>query len=230
MTRKTAGRNRRAAPPPKPYHHGDLPQALLTAAEAVLVRDGIAGLGLRAIAREAGVSHTAPKHHFGETTAMLSELAAVGYRRLSAAMLSALAGAKETRGRRKAIGHAYVHFALDNPALFGLMFRNELIDMKHPALQEASRNAMRIMATTIGDETPVPAAAAAAAVELSEPDALRVTAAWAYVHGLATLLIEQRLRGIVKLTPAFDDPVELVDAVLEGVKMSLETARGERGR
>jgi len=50
------------------------------------------------------------------------------------------------------------------------------------------------------------------------------------VHGLATLLIEQRLRGIVKLTPAFDDPVELVDAVLEGVKMSLETARSDRGR
>jgi AcrR family transcriptional regulator len=226
MTRKTAGRKRKPAPLPRPYHHGDLPQALLTAAEAVLVRDGIAGLGLRAIAREAGVSHTAPKHHFRETTAMLSELAAVGYRRLGAAMLSALAGAKDTRARRKAIGHAYVHFALDNPALFGLMFRSELIDVKHPVLQEAARDAMRTMATTVGDETPI----TAAAVQLSEPDALRITAAWAYVHGLATLLIEQRLRGIVKLTPAFDNPVELADAVLERVRMSLETTRSTRGR
>ena len=65
---------------PKPYHHGALPEALLAAAEAVLVRDGLAGLGLRAIAREAGVSHTAPKHHFGDTTGLLSELAAVGFR------------------------------------------------------------------------------------------------------------------------------------------------------
>lgn len=225
MTRKTPARKRKPAPPPKPYHHGDLPQAILAAAEKVLVRDGIGGLGLRAIAREAGVSHTAPKHHFGETTAILSELAAVGYRRLSAAMVSALADAKDTRARRKAIGHAYVHFALDNPALFGLMFRSEIIDMKHPALQEATRDAMRIMAPTVGDETQAPVAAAAP-VELSEPDALRVTASWAYVHGLATLLIEQRLRGIVKLTPAFDDPVQLVDAALDGVKISLESPRG----
>ena len=47
------------------YHHGDLQQALLTAAETVLGRDGLQGLTLRAVAREAGVSHAAPAHHFG---------------------------------------------------------------------------------------------------------------------------------------------------------------------
>jgi AcrR family transcriptional regulator len=57
----------------------------------VLLRDGIPGLGLRAIAREAGVSHTAPKHHFGDATGLVSELAAVGYRRLSDTMREAAA-------------------------------------------------------------------------------------------------------------------------------------------
>jgi AraC-like DNA-binding protein len=51
----------------KPYHHGSLPHALLEAAETVLRRDGIGSLTLRAIAREAGVSHTAPQHHFGQS-------------------------------------------------------------------------------------------------------------------------------------------------------------------
>src|SRR5947207_1746268 len=48
-----------------PYHHGALRDALLQAAERVLERDGLAGLTLRAVAREAGVSHAAPTHHFG---------------------------------------------------------------------------------------------------------------------------------------------------------------------
>src|SRR5262245_7555964 len=55
-----------------PYHHGALREALLKAAETVLRRDGLAGLTLRAVAREAGVSHAAPTHHFGDLTGLLS--------------------------------------------------------------------------------------------------------------------------------------------------------------
>src|SRR5262252_8981675 len=63
-----------------PYHHGALRDALLQAAERVLERDGLAGLTLRAVAREAGVSHAAPTHHFGDLTGLVSELAAIGFR------------------------------------------------------------------------------------------------------------------------------------------------------
>lgn len=211
---------------PKPYHHGALPQALLAAAEAVLVRDGLAGLGLRAIAREAGVSHTAPKHHFGDSTGLLSELAAVGFERLRSAMVDAMAplDPSDANGRRDAIGHAYVHFAYRNPALFGLMFRNEIIDMRRPALAQAAGAAMRVMAPTIGGKAQMPAAAP---VALSRPDAVRVTAAWAYVHGLASLLIDRRLQGILKATPAFDDPVALVDAVLRDTRLGLDDTEPE---
>src|SRR5687768_417739 len=66
---------------PAPYHHGDLHEALLRAAEAILEREGFAGLTLRAAAREAGVSHAAPTHHFGDMTGLLSELAALGFRK-----------------------------------------------------------------------------------------------------------------------------------------------------
>src|SRR6266567_6406981 len=72
-----------------PYHHGDLHDALLAAAERVLERDGLAGLTLRAVAREAGVSHAAPTHHFGDLTGLVSELAAIGFRQFNAAMASA---------------------------------------------------------------------------------------------------------------------------------------------
>src|SRR6266404_4544091 len=62
-----------------PYHHGDLHDALLKAAETVLERDGLAGLTLREVAHEAGVSHAAATHHFGDLTGLVSELAAIGF-------------------------------------------------------------------------------------------------------------------------------------------------------
>lgn len=210
--------------PIKRYHHGSLPEALLAASEAVLLRDGIAGLGLRAIAREAGVSHTAPKHHFGDTTGLLSELAAVGYRRLSDAMREAVGGLSDVAERRGAIARAYVHFAYGNAAMFGLMFRNEKIDMHRPALAEAAREAMRVMAAIIGARTETEGETP---VSLGSAEAMRITAAWGYVHGLAILLIDQRLGGIVQVTPAFDNPLDLVDAALRDVRfgfVSAETA------
>lgn len=204
---------------PKRYHHGSLPEALLAAAEAVLLRDGISGLGLRAIAREAGVSHTAPKHHFDDTTGLVSELAAVGYRRLGDAMRDAAAGSTDTRERRNAIARAYVHFAHDNPAMFGLMFRNEKIDMERPALSEAAHEAMRVMAAVIGARNEPPGGAP---VSLSSGEAMRITAAWGYVHGLAILLVDQRLRGIVKVAPDFESPIDLVDKALSDVRFGFE--------
>src|SRR3954468_24917195 len=87
------GKRRRSRGPEKsedgPYHHGALHAALLKAAETVLERDGLAGLTLRAVAREAGVSHAAPAHHFGDLTGLLSELAAIGFRQFNAAMAAA---------------------------------------------------------------------------------------------------------------------------------------------
>src|SRR6202012_11071 len=82
---------RRSASESAPYHHGALRDALLKAAERVLERDGLAGLTLRAVAREAGVSHAAPTHHFRDLTGLVSELAAIGFRQFNTAMAAACA-------------------------------------------------------------------------------------------------------------------------------------------
>jgi AcrR family transcriptional regulator len=198
--------------PTKPYHHGDLPAALLAAAETILRRDGLAAIGMRAIAREAGVSHTAAKPHFGDIAGLLGELAAVGYHRLADVLDGSSTPKQSPRTRAVARARAYVMFARDNPALFGLMFRNELIDMRRPSLQAAAGRAMRALALGQADAAPdVPGGA----IRVTREQAMRMTAAWSYVHGLATLLIDNRLRGIVKITQAFDDPLELADAVLD---------------
>src|SRR5205807_6526629 len=102
VAERPASQRRRAAGE-TPYHHGDLHDALLAAAERVLERDGLPGLTLRAVAREAGVSHAAPTHHFGDLTGLLSELAAIGYRRFNLAMMAANAsGTLQEKGMASA--------------------------------------------------------------------------------------------------------------------------------
>src|SRR5947199_8336321 len=121
-----------------PYHHGALHDALLEAAERVLERDGLAGLTLRAVAREAGVSHAAPTHHFGDLTGLLSELAAIGYRMFNAAMVAANNSETHPLMKGMASAKAYVAFAQAHPGMYGLMFRNERLDMTRPSLHEAA--------------------------------------------------------------------------------------------
>src|SRR5262245_59204834 len=129
---------KKPAPRPKPrgYHHGDLRAAVLKAAEKILETEGVDALTLRAVARAVGVSHTAPKNHFGDLQGLLSELAAEGYRRYGEALAGAMdeAGA-DPRLRMRAMGRAYVAFARAHPQLFILMYRGERLDMTRPSLR-----------------------------------------------------------------------------------------------
>jgi len=117
--RKRSAPRRAASSIDAPYHHGALRDALLDAAERVLERDGLSGLTLRAVAREAGVSHAAPTHHFGDLTGLVSELAAIGFRQFNAAM--AAAGATGVLPMEKALARAraYVGYAQANPGAAG---------------------------------------------------------------------------------------------------------------
>src|ERR1700704_5128297 len=146
---KPAAARKRKSAEASPYHHGDLPEALLKAAERVLERDGLAGLTLRAVAREAGVSHAAPTHHFGDLTGLLSELAAIGFRMFNAAMAAANNSETHPMMKGMASAKAYVAFAQAHPGMYGLMFRNERLDMTWPSLHEAATASFQGLANSV---------------------------------------------------------------------------------
>src|SRR5690242_6415746 len=124
-----SGRKPRAASSEDtPYHHGALRDALLQAAERVLERDGLPGLTLRAVAREAGVSHAAPTHHFRDLTGLVSELAAIGFRQFNTAMAESCAPDTPFPARGLARARAYIAYARAHPGMYGLMFRSERMD------------------------------------------------------------------------------------------------------
>jgi AcrR family transcriptional regulator len=196
-----------------PYHHGALHSALLKAAETVLERDGLAGLTLRAVAREAGVSHAAPTHHFGDLTGLVSELAAIGFRQFNDAMALAGAGDGSAAAKGLARAKAYVAYAQAHPGMYGLMFRTERLDMSRPSLHEAASASFAGLAGAIG----------ASRHEHISEDALSldqgaaIARAWSLVHGFTTLLLDNRLSDILRRLPEGTDVETLLEAMLRSV-------------
>src|SRR5712672_2420260 len=193
-----------------PYHHGALRDALLKAAETVLERDGLAGLTLRAVAREAGVSHAAPTHHFGDLTGLVSELAAIGFRQFNVAMAAAGSGGGTGLEKAMARAKAYVAYAQAHPGMYGLMFRAERLDMKRPALHQAAEASFAGLAGAIGASRQEQISETA----LSLDQGAAIARAWSLVHGFTMLLLDDRLCDILRRLPEGTDAETLLDAML----------------
>ncbi|SRR6266446_4743658 len=182
----------------RPYHHGDLRRTLVDEALTAIGRDGPAGLSLRELARRAGVSHAAPAHHFGDKVGLLTAIAIEGFDLLA----DELQGAFDRTGSFLEVGVAYVNFAVRHRAHFEVMFRPELLRGSDPALAAARERSRQALYGPLGS------------VSLdARTDALHAgVAAWAIVHGLATLYLDGNL------PPALgDDP----DAITREIAVQL---------
>lgn len=191
----------------KPYHHGDLRTALLQAAGRLVNRQGAMHVSLREIAREAGVSHAAPYHHFEDREALLAGVAAEGFEALGEALRR---GARAGSGSDaltilQGAGIAYVRFAVDNPEMYRLMFGGLLSDRsRYPGLKTAADAAFGVLQDLLGGEG-----------SASEPAPLNpvALATWSTVHGLASLMIEGLLAEETEAVPA-DEIARQVTVVL----------------
>jgi len=194
-----------------PYHHGALRDALLQAAERVLERDGLAGLTLRAVAREAGVSHAAPTHHFGDLTGLVSELAAIGFQQFNAAMASACASGVSPMQRMQARVRAYVAYAQAHPGMYGLMFRTERLDYSRPSLHEAAEASFAGLAGAIGASRQEQISDEA----LTLDQAAAIARAWSLVHGFTMLVLDGRLKDVLRRAPGGTSVESLLEAMMK---------------
>ena len=161
------------------YHHGDLRTALVRAAMELLDESGEAALSLRAVARRAGVSPAAPYRHYADREALDSAIAAVGYREL-AERLAAAHPSPSTPEQLARVAIAYVHFALERPGLFRIMF-GQACDRDNDE-RVAATAAVSAYVRSIAQRT----------FPQADADAL-ATALWALVHGLAFLYLDGKL-------------------------------------
>jgi len=172
----------------KPYHHGDLREALIAAGTDIIESDGLAAFTLRECARRAGVSHAAPRNHFESIDDLIGEIAARGFESFHAELEAAAAKVGPSPDDRlRAMGVAYVKFAMGRPGVYGLMFRMGKPLKSSPHLTAASQAAWMQLVNEVQR-----------VIGPDRKDApLRAAHVWSLVHGLASLAIDKRLHPSV---------------------------------
>src|SRR5215203_283919 len=203
----------------RPYHHGDLPRAIVKAAHKILGETQSLEFSLRELARRAGVSHNAPYKHFADKRELLAAVSAAGFETLTKRMTTEIAGLDNAREQLFAMLRAYIAHGVENPALYNLMFGGYLggPNRSRPAIELAEAEKTKALLAGV---------IVAGGLGRAIPDTARnerqiagaILACWSLVHGL-TLLLADGLVGPKKKSGALGD--RLVQGILDGLAAEL---------
>lgn len=178
------------------YHHGDLRNAMVAAATRLVKQGGEEAFSLREAARDVGVTANAAYRHFASKSDLTAAVAAQGFENLAQRMQKAMQAASRRSGkdvpsiaRFKAVGRAYVEFALDNPKLFRLMFGERGVSCLHAQANQQFANAMATPYEILGRSLDALVTDKLLAPRMRHGAELK---AWSLVHGFASLSLDGR--------------------------------------
>jgi AcrR family transcriptional regulator len=212
---------------PKPYHHGNLREALLNAALRLISEVGPTAFTLREVARRAGVSHNAPYRHFRDRDELMAAVSIEGYGELTRTMLDAVKHEPSPLAQLKQAGLAYVKFALRRPEHFTVMFdappskpseklcfNPSKMKVKYPQAAEAAEESFHALMNLVE-------ACQKEGVLLASDTKRLALLAWSMVHGIAKLAITGRF--------PFSSQKEILQFAEYVIENSLPTVRSKPG-
>lgn len=174
------------------HHHGDLRNALIQAGLEILDREGLHALTLRKAAARAGVTHSAPAHHFHGKEGLLEAIATHGFEQFTALMNEERSkSGSGARDQLEGIIQGYLRFSREHPALFQLIFTLQHDENTDPELEEASLQAYLVLADVCALFKP--------SAEGPGVNEMRV---WSFIHGYASLTMFGR-----GMSPTTGDPI-----------------------
>jgi AcrR family transcriptional regulator len=179
---------RPARKPHRSYHHGNLRRALLDEALATIQAEGVAALTLRSIGARLGVSRTALYRHFADKRALLTAVATEGFAALRQKLVSVWEEGGRNEAAFRAMGAAYVHFAMENPSYYRVMFGG-FVDQesRDPELATEAMAAFQALVDAL-------ATLQRGSLLRDDDTVLMARYVWALVHGMATLGVDGHLR------------------------------------
>ena len=192
---------------PRPYHHGNLREALLKAAERALEDRGLQSMSLRELSRELGVTHASPRRHFADKQDLIDALAVRGFERMDEILSRAAKNNGQVfKTRLTKFARAYVGFALKHPALCGLMFEAKHRPGAPKELLQASDKAFSHGRALFADGQ------ASGEVVEGDPNRLALVA-YASLQGLISISTDGKFKGI-----SLDTLVpEIMDRIILGL-------------
>lgn len=187
------------------YHHGNLREALIKAALALIAEKGPAGFTFAEAARAAGVSPAAPYRHYRDRDALMADIAKRGFEEFEQKLSKAWSnGEPQPLKAFERLGRAYLDFARSEPAQYSAMFESGLSPIAFPAVSLAADRAFGVLKDAC-------AALIQTAPEGKRPPVMMVALhIWALSHGMASLFA----RGDEARRPIPMAPEDLLDAAV----------------
>ena len=189
-----------------PYHHGDLKNALIKTGTEFLASEGLGGLSLRKVAKQAGVSHAAPYAHFKDKQALIAAISTEGFKQLH----SQIETVKKTYQANPETllietAWAYVQFALNEPDRFKLMFSSVLEKEKeYPDFVEISQKNFRQLVDIVE-------ICQGANILKSGDSELIALSVWGTVHGFVSLLLEGQIsHSVLEKAPLKEILIDII--------------------
>jgi len=180
---------RRAAKrkPAAAYHHGDLRRALLAETARTIRKEGVDGVTLRAVGKRLGVSRTALYRHFADKPALLAAVAREGFQAFTRELAQAWAVAGGGRNGLRAMGTAYITFAIANPSHYRVMFGafKDLCERDAELAADAQASFQVLLDAVVMLEKN--------GLLRADPPQMLAQYIWAAVHGVAMLAIDGQL-------------------------------------
>ncbi|MGZ3236564.1 MAG: TetR/AcrR family transcriptional regulator [Burkholderiaceae bacterium] len=153
-TPKKKAATKKATNPRQAYHHGNLREAMIEATLALVEEGGPENVSLREAAKRAGVSSGAPFRHFPNRTALMTAVAEEAMHRLRAGIVDALDKSvnSDPLMRFRAVGYAYLKWAVHNPAHLLVISDRRLIDFdRSESLQKDNEHIQQLMSDLLED-------------------------------------------------------------------------------
>ena len=204
----------------KSYHHGNLKQELIHCACRLCEENGYETLSMRSIAKESGVSQTAPYRHFDTKESLYASVAMEGFKKLSVAT-NIDVSKKVTKDNLVKTGVNYINFGLDNANTYDLMFGTAVGDFSsYPDLLDcanATYENMKLSFSKLSDDS-------------DEIIAYKCITLWSMLHGLVGILRKvavvdeldtEQSHGPIKSASLIGDNLDMhLDKVLTGIIQS----------